>query len=238
MSDYLLAYGDRIELAAEVKTWEEHGMHFTFAGGGAQKRSGDALPDLIVGHWTGGEGQARQVYSTLLSRKTEDERGLSVHVFIDYDGVIWQFADLDRRTRHASAVNNRSVGVEMQNQGFPRKGKLPKSWKPYERGRYRDLLKGKERTMCFFTADQLEAWCALCEGVCDHFGIPKQVPANAELLKQGNFASGLVLRDTLPRRANKTFKGVIGHYHCSKKLDPGTQPLEELVEEGFAVVLP
>jgi hypothetical protein len=238
MGDHLIAYGVGIEVDAEVQTWEDdHDMRFTWSGGGARRRVG-GLPNLIVGHWTGGEGQAAQVFRTLLTRKTKDGRGLSVHLFIDYRGVIWQFADLEMQTRHASAVNPRSIGVEMQNQGLPRKGKLPKSWAPYPRGVYRDYLKGSDRAMCFFTGDQMEAWVALCETLCNFFNIAKQVPGDPEMLKRGSIGSGMVLRDTMPKRANKTFEGVIGHYHCSRKLDPGTQPLEELVDDGFAVVAP
>ena len=69
-------------------------------------------PDLIVLHWTGGEGSALSVWSTLMQRR------LSVHYVIDRDGQVYQMADPMRTvTYHCGPQNDRSIGVEIVSYG-------------------------------------------------------------------------------------------------------------------------
>src|SRR5687767_6927555 len=61
--------------AVETKIWHEHGMEFK-PGKGARKR-GTAVPNLIVGHYTGGEGTGESVFRVL------NERSLGIEFVID-----------------------------------------------------------------------------------------------------------------------------------------------------------
>ena len=57
-------------------------------------------------------GTSRQCFYIL-----HDRRFLSVHFMLDLDGIIYQTLDLQERARHASAANDRSVGIEIANIG-------------------------------------------------------------------------------------------------------------------------
>lgn len=211
----------------DVEDWNSHGMRFTSKKGGVRGRRNARQPDLIVGHWTGGEGGAEQVFNALKGRKTRDKKGLSCHFFIDYQGRAFQFADLAQVTRHASAVNERSIGVEMQNRGFD--VNRPRWNEKFPRAVYEEKMKGRVKRLTVFTSAQLVTWMGLCNALCEGLNIPKQVPSWTEVRN----ASGVVLRDTIPKKLNRSIQGVIGHYHVSRKYDPGTQPLELLIDHGY-----
>ncbi len=57
------------------------------------------------------------------TREVLRKKGCSTHFEVDKDGTIYQYADLDRRCAHASAYNNRSIGVDITHAAgaeFPR----------------------------------------------------------------------------------------------------------------------
>lgn len=232
-------YFEEIGVAPPViQSWKETGFELTWAKGGVKPQPDS--PNLVVFHWTGGEGNAAQVFKTLRSRETRDGRGLSCHLYIDYNGVITQYCDLDTITRHASAVNGRSIGIEMQNRAFPfRDAALEaKADKRASRGVFRQTILGREHGVLGFSAAQLDAVRAIGHLLCDAFEIPKLVPgdrAKVDAAREDQ-EDGFILTDPFPQHAVSTFRGVCGHYHVHmkhQKLDPGTQPFEELFASGF-----
>ena len=233
----LIYNGEELPCAAEVVDWHEHGLEFKPGMGHNRKRRHE--PNLLVGHWTGGEGDERRIFNTLR------RRGLGIHWTIPYDGVIYQHCDPALvAVAHAGRGNNsRSMGVELQNRGFPKRradgrdrtkapavptrasvvsagrGKFP-------RGIYRDRLHGRRVSMCYFTVEQVEAWICLCDALTAADIIVPQVPKNS---------AGELIQRQLPPSKRKRFEGVVGHYHLSgKKYDPGTDLLNALIlEEGY-----
>ena len=109
--EFLLVGGQRVAVPFPVVTWEEpNGMSFYGHGGWTKRRdpSGKGV-SLFVLHWDGCTS-ARQCFHVLL------ERGLSVHLMLDGDGTVYQALDLaEARAWHAGDVNERSIGVEIQN---------------------------------------------------------------------------------------------------------------------------
>ncbi len=188
--------------------------------------------NLAVWHWTGGEGLADRIKSTLL------KRGYSVGFVIEPDETIVQFADPVLIASYgAGAVNPRALHVEMVNYGFRRKGKaVPK--KGWGRDCYRTELNDKPRRFAKFTPSQLSSAMLLAELFSEVLDIPRRVPC---------WSNGKLIRSTLPKTlkgepmrldepdkcvwpdTQSTFTGHCGHYHVSKaKSDPGTDLLIHL----------
>src|SRR5690606_31836088 len=140
---------------------------------GIRKRT--QAPQVLVGHWTGGEGGGARVFRALQTRvdKYGNPEPLSVQFSIDPDGTTWQFCDLDRVVCfHAGAVNDVSIGVEISNKGFP--PALPKQ----PRATLRVEVHGRRVSVLAYTPQQLDAWQRLADLVCAKYGIPRQVPGN------------------------------------------------------------
>jgi len=231
----LVANGQSHQLGCEIKNWHDHGMQFSWKEGGARSRPND--PSLIVGHWTGGESSGGTLFRNIRRRKTKDGRGLSVHLYIDYHGTVWQYCDLMLSTRHAGDANAPSIGIEMQNRAWDPK-KLPASWRKFDRGKIRITLKGRAITVLSFTSAQLESWVTLVAAISDLYDIPRVLPGDPALVAQGANASGLVMPDQLTKKQWQSFAGTLGHYHISSsRLDPGLQPLEALVDEGWTPIV-
>jgi N-acetyl-anhydromuramyl-L-alanine amidase AmpD len=164
-------------------------------------------PDLIVLHWTGGEGGATQVAKTL------GARGLSVHFFVDRSGVVWQYEDpVHTTTLHAGAANSRSIGIEIANYAW-----RPAGTDPPAIGRDRAMtscrIHGWSLQHAQFYPEQVTATIALCDILTARIRtIPRHV----------HHTSTAVDLDVLTG-------GVIGHYHVSRrKIDPGTRILKML----------
>ena len=109
--DHLVIAGKRVPVPFPVVTWEEPGgLSFQGQGGWRRRRdpSGKGV-DLFVLHWDGCTS-AHQCFHVLL------ERGLTVQLLLDGDGTVYQTLDLvDACAWHAGSVNERSVGIEIQN---------------------------------------------------------------------------------------------------------------------------
>jgi N-acetyl-anhydromuramyl-L-alanine amidase AmpD len=80
-------------------------------GGGWDLPTLQKVVDQFVIHYDAC-GTSRQCFKVL-----HDLRDLSVHFLLDLDGTIYQTLDLKERAWHASASNDRSVGVEIANLG-------------------------------------------------------------------------------------------------------------------------
>lgn len=216
----LIFDGWSAKINADVYNWHDTGLE-TVIGGNNKARTMRQDIDLFVVHWTGGYGDAEQLFNVL------NRRALGVEYFIDYEGRIVQYCDpLIVNTADAGFVNPRSVGVEVQCRGFPPKkaGRGVPGQKAYS-----DRIRGRSIHMLDFTKAQKRSLDALITAHREHehrmLTIPRTLPRNDR---------GGLLRDTMTRREVRNYSGVIGHYHISKrKTDPGTAPLLYLDGLGY-----
>ena len=201
--EFLIVRGEKLPVPFPVVTWEEPGGLSFYGRKGWTKRrdpSGKGV-NLFVLHWDGCTS-ASQCFHVLL------ERGLSVHLMLDGDGTVYQALDLaEARGWHAGDVNERSVGVEIQNPVRPHRNK----WQSPPRS----LVVGpgvhgdpSYEHLDFYDIQKRRV-VELAEVLCARFGIPRELPVSA---------GGDVLRTLAP----SSFRGVCGHYHVSaSKPDPG-----------------
>lgn len=155
------------------------------------------------------------------------KRKLSVHFMIDNDGTIYQLMDTQHAAWHAGnrKVNNKSVGVEISNAYYP---KYQKVYEMKGHGKrpiwVNDVEHAKERGDEFlgFYDVQIEALKALTEALHEGHGIELQVPME----------DNRMVKTIYNKAANGTFKGVVNHYHLTKrKIDCAALKLDEIVEE-------
>lgn len=211
--------GNALEVDFPCVNWRKHGLRFEKP----QIRVFRRPPRQIVSHWTGGEEMgggfrdAARVFRVLKNR-AKKHGGLSVHFFEDTEGVVWQFADpLTDRCRHASRVNNWSIGWEKQSRGY---------WTKAYRGHrpiVHQSLKSRMRKIIEFPDVMMESWVKGCEVLAEEIGIERQIPSGP---------NG-ILDQYMSRNRQRTFKGGIAHFHCGKKLDAGLQPLQALLDNGW-----
>lgn len=211
--NYEIVIGDkRYSVSEPVHLWTETGMDF-HPGQGARKRIQKI--DLVVWHWTGGEGRAKQLYDVL--RK----RNLGIEFFIQDNGEIWQFCDPTKvDTWDAGSLNPKSVGIEIQNYGiYINKETVPMLGKG--RMLYETFLNGHKRTFSNFWPIQINSALSLANTLSDAFQIPKKVPTD----QNGNLLTRMMTSEKL-----KNFSGHIGHFHCDiEKSDPGTDLLKSFM---------
>lgn len=200
--------------ATVVKLWTETGLHFAALGKRTQTTA-------VVLHWTGSTNLGPGVFETLRTRKdkaTGKVLGLSVHFAIDPDGTVYQFCDATDRCAHAGSHdddnrdgvrvsgNAASVGIEIVN---------PASSVPdphVQRAMVREEIHGDEQVATAFTAPQLASSIALTRSLCAAYGLPLDVP----------MAGGDVLATVMAEDAFRSFRGVCGHLHITRrKRDPG-----------------
>lgn len=203
VGEFLIIAGERVPVPFPIVTWDEPGgMSFYGKNGWAKRRdpSGNGV-NLFVLHWDGCTS-ARQCFHVLL------ERGLSVHLMLDGDGTVYQALDLaEANAWHAGAVNERSIGIEIQNPVHVHRNK----WQKPERALVREP--GVHGAPAYQHLDfydiQKKRVVELAEVLCERFGIPRALP------REGSGEVGRALAAT-------DFRGVCGHYHVSKsKPDPG-----------------
>lgn len=204
--------GKKYPVPVPVHLWDETGYE-TAPGRGARKRK--RTIDLAVWHWTGGEGDARQLFNVL------NKRELGVEFYVDQKGEIWQFCDpalVD--TFDAGYVNARSVGTEIANYGYKRGRNLPIPAKGRKRSTYTTILNGRRRTFAHFYTAQIAAALALGDALSTALKIPRAVPRGAKGFVNANF---------MRRTQIDAFQGHIGHFHCNDaKSDPGLDLLEAM----------
>ena len=201
--EHLIIGGRRVSVPFPVVTWEEpSGLSFYRKGGWSKRKdtTGKGV-DLFVLHWDGCTS-AHQCFHVLL------ERRLSVQLMLDGDGTVYQALDLaEARAWHGSEVNERSVGIEIQNPVRLHRNQWQKPPRTVvkEAGVHGDL---PYEHLDFYDI-QKQRVVELAEVLCAHMGIPRQLPLDA---------NGQVSQMLMP----KGFQGVCGHYHVSKqKPDPG-----------------
>jgi N-acetyl-anhydromuramyl-L-alanine amidase AmpD len=195
-----------VELPVDVPV--VHDLAFEPGSCGARRRTAPCT--LGVLHWTGGEGSGEQVHRVLAAR------GLSIHFCVDPEGTIYQYADPARvACAHAGrGANDLSWGVEVSCYGFTVGGRPPPVV-ARDREEYETTIHGRRARVADFRPAQYAALDVLCDVLSGTLGIPRAVwPGPAE---------------RVPWARLKAFHGIVGHMHIStRKLDPGTRPLERL----------
>lgn len=201
--EFLIVAGERVPVPFPVVTWDEPGgLSFYGQPGWTRRRdpTGKGV-NLFVLHWDGCTS-SHQCFHVLL------ERGLSVHLMLDGDGTVYQALDLaEARAWHAGDVNERSVGIEIQNPVRVHRNR----WQTPPRAVVREPGvngDGQQEHLDFYDVQQRRV-VELAEVLCTRFGIPRELPCDDR---------GDVLRTLAPAG----FRGVCGHYHVAKqKPDPG-----------------
>lgn len=149
------------------------------------------------------------------------DRSASIHFAIDNDGTIYQFLDMNHIAWHAgvTAVNKKSVGVEISNAYYPKYQSWYKKNGFGERPMITDATchgKKMEPFMDFYPV-QKEALKALMEAVHKALDIPLEAPEGDTIVKEA--ASG-------------KFNGFVHHFNVSKKkIDCAGLDLKKIVEE-------
>ena len=196
----LIVNGKQVPVAFPVVTFDQpDGMSFHDQPSWRRRKdpSGKGV-DLLVLHWDGCHS-SRQCFHTLL------ERQLSVHMLLDGDGTVYQALDLAQAAAwHAKGVNERSIGIEIQNPVSPGKDDQGRPLIVEKRPHAADSLAHLD-----FLDVQKHRVNRLAQAICDIFQIPKRLPRDDT---QG------VLSSLAPRG----YSGICGHYHVSSnKIDPG-----------------
>lgn len=227
--NYIVAGGKRVPCAVPVLQWTEHGM--SFPGLRPRKRT-----DLATLHWTDAENPAATMFGNLR------RKGFSVHFFIGADGAVWQFNDADASASHAKGMNDRAVGIEIQNRanGIPNQHGV-------QRALIKEVIHGREVVYTCFTVAQVHSALALCASLCEAYGLPWQVPTEPKpVTRDGSMPAHLALPDgisvakgskervrrVIARQLTdaefKAFRGIVGHLHRTPagKNDPGLALLE------------
>jgi len=208
-------------------------------GGGWDLTTLQKTVDQIVMHYDVA-GTSRQCFKVL-----HDVRNLSVHFMVDLDGTIYQTLDVKERARHASGVNDRSVGVEIANIGaYPTSAAtILDEW--YQRdtnGQTRVILParfgdgGLRITNFIARPARANAITNSIQGeiLVQYDFTPEQYNAIAHLVaslcavlpeircEPPRDAEGNVPAEKLTDEKLESFQGVLGHYHLTtRKLDPG-----------------
>lgn len=107
--------------------------------------SDDKRPQTLL---PGAGPSTRAGYDVVEDWRT-DHRCAGGHIVVDFDGVIYQLADLvTETTYHATSINHRSIGIE------------------YKQGRAQNEL----------YAEQLAAGCDVVDAITARLGIQRQIP--------------------------------------------------------------
>jgi N-acetylmuramoyl-L-alanine amidase len=150
-----------------------------------------------------------------------NERGLSVHFLIDWDGTIFQTLDLVDCAFQAAGVNEIAVGVELASRGdafrFPN-DYTASSGPKMKREKVTCTINGSQFLAYAYHKVQIEAMQAIGKCLARIFpGLPQVYPAEGD---------GEPIWNSLtdPRG----YKGYLGHYHITnQKWDPGPFDFKE-----------
>ena len=156
-----------------------------------------------------------------------NERGLSCHFLVDNDGTIYQTIDLAYMAYHAAEYNIPSIGVEISNRGEAAKNQDYYS----KHGKTRDIttvtVNGSKILTFGFTKEQMVSMRKLCTALTRLLpNIPVEYPQDAPGQQSWN-----TLLVNGREGGAFSFKGYMGHYHCTeRKWDPGPFNFKEFVE--------
>jgi N-acetyl-anhydromuramyl-L-alanine amidase AmpD len=161
--------------------------------------------DAVVLHWDSCNSSA-QTFEVLR------QRGLSAHLLIDSDATVYQLMDLaEMKAYHAGGINERSIGIEINNPVDPfslAAGEPPRAL-VRERVPHEDGLCSAHLD---FTPLQKLRTQQVLDVLQAHFAVPRQLPPSID-------AHG---EEHVPTLVASDFAGVCGHYHLGlHKTDPG-----------------
>lgn len=201
-------------------------------------------------------GTSRQCFYIL-----HDRRFLSVHFMLDLDGTIYQTLDAQERARHASAANDRSVGIEIANIGAypPDETATLDRWYDHDtNGQTQVVLPerfgdgGLLTTNFIAQPARMDAITNTIHGrtLVQYDFTPEQYAALARLtaalcraLPQikcdaPRDADGKVLAEKVPDEDLEKFSGLVGHFHLTtNKTDPGPAfDWEKLLSEAKRLI--
>ena len=238
---YNLRYGKIDKESGEVKHWSPEKLD-QIRGGGWDLKTLQNTVDQFVYHYDVC-GTSQRCFKVL-----QDMRGLSVHFMLDIDGTIYQTMDLKERAWHAGTSNDRSIGIEIANMGAysPKEIKKTgvfKKWyatnkdgekiitvpeemgdggvrtkgfvgKPMGGVAVKGTIQGRELYQYDLTPEQYKSLIKLTAALTEVF--PKIQ------LDYPRDENGKLIPHILNEDMAKTYGGLIGHYHISKrKVDPG-----------------
>ena len=165
---------------------------------------------------------AQICYNTLKAR------GLSTHFMIDWDGTIFQGADVVDQAIHAGGVNKVSVGIDLNNRlpNLIREGDKPYQsffngrhpeqfvkWDEYSRPKSEPMVIQGGRVQSYgYTDAQYRSLTALINRLCTELPlIERQHPMDA---------TGQVIRQVV--EGGEGLSGILAHWHLSvTRWDPG-----------------
>jgi len=191
--------------------------------------------ELVVYHYTAGG------FSGALSWLTSKDSAVSAHFIVKKDGEIWQLAPLSERCWHAGGktsawrgvgrVNNRSIGIEIEN------------WGQLKIVQVKDRILGKDvpqiqthRGTLFsgttFTAPDGAVWDAYT---------PQQLTTLDDLTQRLVVAFPQLLAPDKAGAVGSVTGRLVGHQHVdpTRKIDPGPAfPWERIVAAAYATKPP
>jgi hypothetical protein len=199
-------FGEAVPVDFDVHDGRQSGMWFEPPAKGCKRRT-SSVKNVVL-HHTGGEGDAEQVFRVLTGRD------LSVHLFVDHLGEVYQFADLEEtQCYHAGYANAFSVGIEFQCKGLAPEGRVPRT-------KYTDTVHGRRMDFLRLTNAQCSAGYTLIKALCDIYNIRKTFPTDDR---------GRVTRSVMAPSAVGKWPGLLGHLHVTpSKIDPTPHVMDEL----------
>jgi len=167
-------------------------------------------PRKIVIDWSGDELGGEEFAS--IGREFSG----GCHIYIDYDGTIWQFADLFDKVSRGGWIDSDAIWIVLQNKGAPPQNKK------FPRGTFRMEVNDLKVSALASTTEQLEALEQLILLVCDSLQLAPNVP------RDGNYE---VLRGEVSKRMVKDHEVILAAFHLkSTTVSPGPGVIEILDE--------
>ncbi len=183
-------------------------------------KAAQALIRMVVVHFDGCKD------SRMCFRVLHDERGLSCHLLIDWDGTIYQTLDLALKGFHAAGHNARSIGIEFASRGDAKKysgyyQRYDKKQVPY-RGTATVRVHGSIYLGYTYTDMQVAALQELAKTL--RYALPN-LPIEYPQDQPGKQSWGV-----LPN-INR-YRGYCGHLHTTtRKWDPGPFDFKKFSEK-------
>ena len=237
----IIIANQRIPVEADVVTWETSGWNARIEQCIATKSKANPFPECRpMRRWSyrpklagmgdkpslaGAQAVIRQFVihhdgvenSDSCFHVLHNERNLSCHFLLDWDGTIYQTLDLAFAAWHAAAWNPHSIGIELANRGDA------KAWPDYygriaHRGPARErraIQINRAKILSYdFTPAQKASFGKLALAL-------QRVLPNLPL-EFPQASPGVPLWGTLPQIDSHAFAGYVGHYHLTEqKWDPG-----------------
>jgi N-acetyl-anhydromuramyl-L-alanine amidase AmpD len=168
------------------------------------------------------------------------DRGLSTHFMLDWDGTIYQGADVLHRTYHAGDANNHSIGMDLNNRlplrrpgepplrpyvgeclGYFGPGGPPPGFTEQERQESEMMvINGTPKQSYGYTDEQYKALVALLRVLADRLPLMRTRDEENGVPQPPMDETGQVLNKAMDGAT--TWRGIIAHWHITAmKWDPG-----------------